>query len=92
MSDPRPHPTSRPTTRETRNLPLNPPQVPVCFIPVRGRESRTSAANDAATPGGAAGFSYQVWGDREELFESCAAVPFVCGCGRGFGRGLGAWV
>ncbi|KAG2495801.1 hypothetical protein HYH03_006043 [Edaphochlamys debaryana] len=35
------------------------PEVPVCYIPVRGgRESRTSATNDAAA-GGAAGYSYQ---------------------------------
>jgi hypothetical protein len=34
-------------------------QVPAAFVPVAGRETRTSAANDSAVPGGSLGFSYQ---------------------------------
>ncbi|KXZ45751.1 hypothetical protein GPECTOR_51g737 [Gonium pectorale] len=53
---------SAPSPRDRRPpqaFPWPNPKVPVCFIPVRGVESRTAAANDGATPGGSTGFSYQ---------------------------------
>ncbi|GIL42418.1 hypothetical protein Vafri_393 [Volvox africanus] len=53
-----------------RAFPWPNPKVPVCFIPVRGCESRTNTVNDAATPGGAAGYSYQ----NNEEAEMVAAV------------------
>ncbi|GLI70630.1 hypothetical protein VaNZ11_015565 [Volvox africanus] len=62
-----PDPRDRPPPRA---FPWPNPKVPVCFIPVRGRESRTNTVNDAATPGGAAGYSYQ----NNEEAEMVAAV------------------
>lgn len=55
-------------------------QVPVCFVPVRGRETRTNASTDLATSGGSAGYSYQN-DDEASVVSSVVAALLTPGSG-----------
>ncbi|KAG2453966.1 hypothetical protein HYH02_001012 [Chlamydomonas schloesseri] len=80
-----PKPSER---RPPTGFPWPNPKVPVCFIPVRGRESRTAAANDVATPGGAAGYSYQN-DDEAAVVAAAVAALLTPGAAAGLEGGVG---